>query len=373
MRKQSGMGDPRWRNGLVLVVAGMGWLLGGCQFDSARMGQDRWEFSGGQATTWTSPNAEVTLLANGIGLTPRKDPPILRSGPLSLDLRDYRRLTVSLRTERASEGLLGLVVDTGGGTKRLSLRFTTRGETMETLDLDLSGLPLGVVREAVLIPSLVPQPVAVGSVRFVAVSVASLLGEAVSPNPGVSLALAGSSINFVEPPSIRGRSLWHWLFFAIVVLAIVVFGLRGTAGWRVAIRTRAAQGLMAIWGLGVGFLIYHQSVALGIDVQRFWGLSADEAYHTMDGAPLSRDMRDVAAMATARDSIELIVHEADSLGQYWRGRAGYYLAPVPLVLSDATLRLHYFAGAHAPCGTLESDLVLVREAERFCLFRVRAT
>jgi hypothetical protein len=256
----------------------------------------------------------------------------------------------------------------------VSLPFTTRGGKLETIDLDLSGLASGVLRKAILVPSLIPQRVGVGSVRFASVLLVPWLDELLSPKPGVNLALQGYSINFVDAPSIRGRSLWQWLFPVVLGLAIAVFGFQGMSRWQAMIRASAMRGLVIIWGLGVGFLVYHQSVALSVDVQRFGGLSREEAYQRMDGS-LWRDMRAVSSAATRDDSIELVLHVEGAMGSYWRLRAAYYLAPVPVLPKDATLRLHYYysADVHAPCATVEPRLVLLEESKRVCLFRVRDT
>jgi hypothetical protein len=246
---------------------------------------------------------------------------------------------------------------------------------METFDLDLSGLPSGVLKEAILIPSLIPQPVGVGSVRFVAVFLPPWLDEVVSPKPGVNLALQGYSINHVDPPSFHGRSLWQWLFPVVLGLAIAAFGFQGTARWQAMIRVSAIQGLVIIWVLGVCFLVYHQSVALSVDVKRFGGLSREEAFQSIDGGPLWRAMRAVSSYAKLDDSIEFVLHVGVAWSDYQFGRAAYYLAPVRVIREGlkATLRLHYFSGVHAPCATVEPRLVLLGESERFCLFRVGAT
>jgi hypothetical protein len=123
----------------------------------------------------------------------------------------------------------------------------------------------------------------------------------------------------------------------------------------------------------VCFLIYHQWVALSVDTKRFGGLSLEQAYQRMDGGPFWRDLRAVSSVATPRDSIELILHDVEEhKGNFLHFRAAYYLAPVPLRRENATLRLHYFADVHAPCATVEPDLVLLEESQRICLFRTRA-
>lgn len=364
--------NRRWRDRFLLL--GMCWLLVGCQFSFDQMVQDRWEFSAGYPSQWTSPNAEVVPVTHGIALIPREEPAVLLSGPLSLDLRRYRRVRISLITESPSEGRLGLVVEATGGSQRVSFSFKTHGGRLETFDLDLSGLPSGILKEAILVPSLIPQPVGVGSVRFDAVPpLVPWLDELLSPKPGVNLALRGYSINFVDAPSIHGRSLWQWLFPVVLGLAIAVFGFQGTAKWQATIRASAMQGLVIMWGLGVCFLVYHQSIALSVDVKRFGGLSREEAYQRMDAGPLWRDMRAVSSFATPNDSIELVLHVEGVMVSFLRYRAAYHLAPVPVLREGATLRLHYFADVHAPCATVEPRLVLLEESKRVCLFRVHAT
>lgn len=363
--------NRRWRDGFLAV--GMCWYLVGCQFLFDPMAQDQWEFSDGQPSGWTSPNAAVVRVTHGIALIPRDEPAVLLSGPLALDLRRYRLVRLSVFTESPSAGRLGLVVETARGIERVSLPFKTHGGGMEALDLDLSALPSGVLKEAILVPSLIPQRVGVGSVRFAAVFLAPWLDELLSPKPGVNLALQLYTINFVEAPSIHGRSLWQWLFPVVLGLSIAVFGLHGTARWQAIIRASMMRGLLIIWGGGVGMLVYHQSVALGVDVKWFGGLGQEEAYQRIDGGPLWRDMHAVASVAMPNDSIELVLHAEEAAGSFLRYRAGYYLAPVPVLRKGASLRLHFFADAHAPCATVEPRLVLLEESERVCLFRVRAT
>jgi hypothetical protein len=276
-------------------------------------------------------------------------------------------------TESPSEGRLGLVVEATGGTERISLPFKTHGGRLETLDLDLSALPSGVLKEAILIPSLIPQRVGVRSVRFAAALLVPWLDELLSPKPGVNLALRGYSINFVDAPSIHGRSLWQWLFPVVLGLAIAVLGFQGMTRWQAMIRASAMQGLVIIWGLGVCFLVYHQAVALSVDVKRFGGLNQGAAYWRMDGGPLWREMRAVSSFATPDDSIDLVLHVNGGMDSFLRFRAAYYLAPVPVLHESATLRLHYFADVHASCATVEPRLVLLEESKQVCLFRVRAT
>jgi hypothetical protein len=205
------------------------------------------------------------------------------------------------------------------------------------------------------------------------VFLAPWIDELLSPNPGVNLALRGYSINFVDAPSIHGQSLWQWLFPVVLGLVIAVIGFQGPARWQTMIRVSTMWSLLTIWGGGVGFLIYHQSVALSVDVKRFGGLSREEAYQRIDGGPLWREMRAVASLAIPNDSIELVLHVEKDEGSFLRYRAAYYLAPVPVLPEGATLRLHVFADVHAPCATVEPLLVLLGESQRGCLFRVRAT
>lgn len=336
------------------------------------MVQDRWEFSEGLPSEWTSPNAEIVRVTQGIALIPREKPAVLLNSSLSLDLRRYRRVRLSVLTESPSEGRLGLVVETTGGIERVSLPFKTHGGVMETLEFDLPKLPSGVLKEVVLVPSLIPQSVGIGSVQFASMLLAPWLDELLSPKPGENLALRGYSINFVDAPLIHGQSLWQWLFPVVLGLAIVMIGVQGTARWQAIIRVSAMRGLVITWGLGVGFLVYYQAVALTIDVKRFGGLSPEEAYQRMDGG-LWRDMRAVSALATSNDSIELVLHVEEAMGSFLRYRTAYYLAPVPVLPEGATLRLHYFTDVHAPCATMEPRLVLLRESQRGCLFRVRPT
>lgn len=335
-----------------------------------------WDFRVAATPLWYSPNAQVLRAPEGLAVMPHGEPSSVSSGLVALDARSYSAVRLRVTAQKPSEGWLWLVLRTSTGTTRAPRAFHVQGggapeDIMVPLALDAADS--AVIREVVLVPSAVPQPVTVSSIAFEPRegSVSDAIRELWSPSPGQIAATAPFAMHTLSPPLVGGRSVWTVLIPA-VLLAGTVAMLAGdrTSAYQAAIRHGAWGIVCAVWIVGFGLAVYHQAVALSVDLSRFGGLPRAEAYAVIDYVPLWEDMREAARSVPPHTSVEVLIDwDRSDVVTTWNARAAYYLYPI-VVRSSSPVRIRYFGRAHVPCAKVEPNRPLLHEAERFCVFGV---
>lgn len=336
-----------------------------------------WEFRELATPSWRPlTEARVVRMSDGVLLIPGRGLVTVSSGPIDLDVEDYRDLRVHLKVDEPSEGSFHLRIQTSERARVVSQGFRTRGGSVfEEVVVDLSPLWGSSTRieEILLSPSTTSQPVVLREIALDRAGGILTRGveDLLSPFPGVAMASRAFTINTVAPPLVARRSVWVWLIPTLVVLAAagVLLGHLSGGLSRVLLRvTLACCG--AVWLTGFGLLLYHQLVALRTDLAKFpFTLRhLDDAYTLIDGVPLHRDIQEALRYIPPGSGVEFAVDRDDATGVKWSGRARYYLYPVSAV--GATFRIRYIGASHAPCAEIDSDRMVVHDAERFCLVRL---
>lgn len=355
----------------------------GCDSDSVSSAPDRWDFTDASVPRWTSSTGRVKAIPSGLLLLPKEQAVVLSSGPTRLAMDQYAAVRLHLVAWVPLEGRLELVIETSDGMKRHSVPFVVQGGGSKEeirLALDDNAPRHGILRELILVPSITPQRVVVASVAMeplrVSLQAMAILEEIMSRKPGVNAARRTYAINWLDPPSAFGRSVWAFLAPVVFVASILAFLTRtGVTRWQRGVRAAALGSVVGVWVLGLLFLLFHQGVAMTVDLSRFRGDTLVDKYHTIDGLPLWEDIQDVAPDLQKGAAIEFVFvmeGKADSSTIHgWSSRAAYYLAPFATITTPAQLRLLYFGSSHRPCAEISPDLITVRDAERFCLFRIR--
>lgn len=372
----------RSRGVRVLAVGATVWLV----WAVAALGSHRlppalspmnpvWDFSDPATPAWSSPNGRAVRGPRGLLLSPSVEAPMLSSGPLGHDPAAFRRVHLRLSVRERTTGRFGLVLRGREGTRRVVTLFEVRGgATFEdvALTLDIPDQPGFRVDEAVLVPSTIPQPAVVARISAEPGDgrLSTWAKELWSPSPGESAALAGFAMHTLPPPVLDGRSVWLFLI-PIVVIAGSLARLVGDAPGPRAVIRRVAWGTVGtVWVLGAALATYHQTVALATDIDRFGGRTGDGAYALIDGVPLREDMRAVAALIPAGDAVNFMTDARldPVVSALWKGRAGYYLAPIGVHPSGA-VSVFYFGGPHQPCSAVAGDAAVLSDSERYCAWR----
>jgi hypothetical protein len=121
-----------------------------------------------------------------------------------------------------------------------------------------------------------------------------------------------------------------------------------------------------IWSIGMAFLVYHQVWALSREITEFGGKSREEVHRLLNGGSLLDDMVEVSQLLDGQSRVKLTV--SAGAPPFWQVRAAHYLFPI-IVRADSPMRIHYFGKPHRPCGEVAEGWVVVRDAERYCLFQ----
>lgn len=337
----------------------------------------QWDFRAVSTPAWISPNAQVVRASNGLVVMAQREPASISSGLIALDASAYGRVRLRLSAQQPSEGRLWLVVQTGTETRREPRAFHVRGGgALEDIvvPLTLDATDGSTIREAVLVLSVSPRLVTIASVAFEPLGgpIWSALREVGSPSLGETAAIAPSAMHTLPPPVVNGRSVWTVLIpAALLAGTIAILAGDPTSALRTSIRRTAWVTVGGVWLVGFGLAFYQQVVALRVDISRFGGLERAQAYAVIDYVPLWADIQDVALSVPPRASVEVVIDWEDrpDIVATWSARAAYYLYPVT-VRSRSPIRLRYFGRPHPPCRQVESESVVLREGERFCLFGV---
>ena len=358
--------------GLAIVVARAGAVYAPGAASHLR---SVWDFTHDSSPSWISPNALVTRAPDGLVLTPKGEPAGVSSGPVDLDTGAHGRLRLRLKMGESSEGRVGFLVRTPSGSQPVERSFQARGGGAPeeiVVPVALDGAARALVREVMLVPSMVLQSVVISSITFESGEGAAWasLKELVSPLPGDSAARDPFAMHTLSPPLFDDRSVWA-ILVPIVFLAVPIAVALRENDRRIGVGIRRwAWGIVAaVWIFGFAIAFYHQAVALRVDLSRFGGLGRAEAYAVIDYVPLWEDMRQIARLIPPRASVEVVVAgDRPDVQATWKARAGYYLYPI-VVRTPSAVRIHYFGTAHAPCTQVDPDRLLLHEAERYCIFR----
>jgi hypothetical protein len=332
----------------------------------------RWDFADATTPAWHSPNATVTRSTEGLTLDPAGDPAQIRSTPIDVQAVRHDRLRVRLKTERAAAGTVRVVFITLTGRRYLERGFRTQGANFEEVVVTLGDdLPPDVVgQEIMLTPSNEVQRVVIASIALEpsATTLVARIEEAVSPWPGEAASWEPASINMLRPPTVDGYSIWRALVPLVLVLGAAAVELDGMGARRRPTRL-AWAAVCAVWGAGFALAVYHQAVALSLDMARSGRASA---YTAIDYVPLRDDMQTVARYVPAGASVEVSIREdRPNVVTTWTARIPYYLYPIR-VRDQSPFTVVYFGQPHLPCEQVEPGRPLLHEAMRFCLFGGKA-
>lgn len=333
----------------------------------------RWDFPSA-ASPWKSTNSHLRRTTDGLMITPTAGAAIISSSLMDHDPAAFERMHLRLKVRDATQGRVGLVLRGRGGSSRVSVPFDIPvGETFTDIEVPLPVTRRPDVRvvEVVLVPSLAVQPAIIASLRFEPSGpwLATAVGELSSRLPGETLALSGFSMHTVPPPVIDGRSIWAVLMPLVLAAGTLTQLATGASRNQSVVRRVGFAIVVGVWGVGFLFVLYHQTIALGVEVQRFGDLNREAAYTEIDGVELWEDMSQVARQVPAGSAVEFNTSpgEDPAVSAFLKGRASYYLYPV-LVRTPAPVKVLYFGGAHSPCEHIQSGETVLHEAARYCVF-----
>lgn len=334
----------------------------------------RLDFANSGAPLPRSPNDQMEQTPQGLVLSSIR--PAVSVTVFGRQVKGLGRARVRLNVQQPSEGRIRLIIEPRSGAQQtLIFPFHSRGGGVFediVVPLAFNGAPDDVIKEVGLLPSVIPQTAVVASMVLEpdAPFLETVAKELVSPLPGELTALKGTSINWLPPFVMNGRSAWMVLMPIMLLAGTIARLTSGNTRTLVVIRRYAWGTLGAVWGLGFALMMYHQAVAVVADTKTYGGLNRDDAYAVIDMIPLSQDMREVAKLISPHTFVEFSVvgdQAPEQVLGFWKRRATYYLLPIQ-VRPSASVKVEYFVGAHPSCAQVEPQKVLLHEAARFCLF-----
>ncbi|MBI3607486.1 MAG: hypothetical protein HY207_05940 [Nitrospirae bacterium] len=343
--------------------------------DGISLPRTQWEFGNPSTPDW-QPLTQTRMFRSGGGLLliPGREPAAVSSGPIDLDIRDYRNIRLRFQVRSPADGVLRFRLWSVEGARWVAQQVSAAGgDTFEEIRGDLTwGWASGErIKEIIFTPSLVPQAVMVSDVELEPANglMLAALQDLVSSFPGVVLAERAVTINTVSPPSIKGRSIWAVLIPMVFVMAAIVSLVPDmSTEWAPVAGRIAWMSIVGVWVIGFAFLLYYQAVALKTDLVRFRGWDRSVAYAAVDGAPLYSDLADAVSRLPPGSGVTFSTDQGGFSGMILKARSRYYL--YPRVESGASFRFHYFASDRRACHEVMPDAAVISEAERFCLFRV---